>query len=69
MNIYTITSRTSGQCLGTYSGHTPAEAHEAMAQDAGYSSLADMADRLATTAAALLAEVNIVTVCSVGGAP
>ncbi len=36
MSQYEISNRTSGQCLGTYTGETLEEALTAAAQDAGY---------------------------------
>lgn len=36
MSKYEISNRTSGQCLGTYTGETLEEALTAAAQDAGY---------------------------------
>lgn len=41
MAIFNITSAASGADLGNYSGETKADALDAMARDAGYSSYAE----------------------------
>lgn len=46
MTSYQISNKTTGVVLGIYDGNSKSEAHEAMARDAGYPSLAAMCDVL-----------------------
>ena len=61
---YTITNRTSGLCLGAYCASTELDAVQAMAIDAGYASLHEMAVALETTIDALIADLRIAAVAS-----
>lgn len=56
---YTITTRSTGLDLGTYTASTARDAVEAMHIDAGYRSTADAAEQLGETVEALLADLIV----------
>ena len=59
MNIYAITAISTGHRFGEYSGNSRIEAIEAMATDAGYTSLDSMAESLGTTDAELVRDLRV----------
>jgi hypothetical protein len=56
---YLITIRSTAQTMGIYEGASPDEAIQAMSRDAGYASLEDEAQAIATTADELRADLSV----------
>lgn len=56
---YLITIRSTAQTMGIYQGASPDEAIQAMSRDAGYASLEDEAQAIATTADELRADLSV----------
>lgn len=56
---YLITIRSTAQTMGIYQGASPEDAIQAMSRDAGYASLEDEAQAIATTADELRADLSV----------
>jgi len=58
-NTYRFQVISSGVVLGEYEGRTIHEAHDALARDAGYEGVSDMARRLGTTESNLRVDLSV----------